>query len=342
MKYRWWIIAASILVSGFFGIQIFREEINPDLETYIYAKMPSRINTARIEKTFGGDETLMIIFEAKDILRKETLERIRKIDRGLGRLDGIDETLSLFNSKTIKGGDGTMIVEPTIGKIPSTRKQREALRKDIRQNDLVYKSLVSPDFTKSCIIAILKPGVRDEEVVKSVEDLLAGNPGPEKTLIGGLPYIKAHVAEEMAREFKVLMIIGLAIMLVMLYFFFREIRGVLLPFIVVIMSILFAMGLMPMIGWQMSIITLLLPIMLIAIANDYGIHMMAKYQEYNTPGNGSSIDSMARSIFTSLRGPIVLAGSPRLRASSAFFRIKCCRQGSWAWLPPRGLPMPFC
>ena len=71
---------------------------------------------------------------------------------------------------------------------------------------------------------------------------------------------------------------------------------------------IFAMGLMPLAGWQMSIITLLLPIMLIAIANDYGIHMMAKYQEYNMPGNTSSIGTMAKGIYTSLKSPILLTG----------------------------------
>ena len=57
----------------------------------------------------------------------------------------------------------------------------------------------------------------------------------------------------------VVYLIALVIMLAMLYIFFREIRGVLLPFTVVILSILFAMGLIPLLGWQMSIITLLLP-----------------------------------------------------------------------------------
>jgi hydrophobe/amphiphile efflux-3 (HAE3) family protein len=308
VRYRWWIIAASIIVSGFFALQIFRAKINPDLETYIYEKMPSRINTAMIEEIFGGDEMVMILFESKDVLAKKTLERVKRIDRQLKNVPGINETHSLFNAKNIKSEEGAMIVDPTIVRIPDTDDQRETLRKEIRGNGLAYKILVSEDFTMTCIIATLEPGVVDENVVKAIENLLVENPGPEKTYVGGLPYIKAYVAKEMAREFKTLMIIGLSIMLVMLYVFFREIRGVLLPFIVVIMSILFAMGLMPLIGWQMSIITLLLPIMLIAIANDYGIHMMAKYQEYNTPDNNSSMASMAKSVYMSLRSPVILAG----------------------------------
>jgi len=308
VRYRWWIIAVSILISGFFGLQIFRAEINPDLESYVYEKMASRINTDMIEEIFGADEMVLVLFESEDILQKETLLRIKKVNKQLKDLDGIDETLSLFDAKNIKGEDGAMVVDATVRRIPKTDEKRETLRNEIRGNDLVYKVLVSEDFKLTSIIATIQPGVVDNDIVIAIEEVLEANPGPEKTYIGGLPFIKANVAMEMAKEFKLLMAIGLGIMLFMLYIFFREIRGVLLPFVVVIFSILFAMGLMPLIGWQMSIITLLLPIMLIAIANDYGIHMMAKYQEYNIHGNNSSISSMAKGVYTSLRSPILLTG----------------------------------
>lgn len=308
VKYRWWIVAACLAVSGFFGFQIFRAEINPDLETYIYDKMPSRINTGMIEEIFGGDEMIMVLFESEDILQEAALERVEKINDQLKEVPGIDETHSLFDAKNIKGEAGAMLVDPAVRRIPKTAERREDLREEIRENELVYEILVSEDFTMTCIIATLEPEALDEDIVGAIGRILEANPGPEKTYVGGLPYIKAAVAKGMAREFKLLMIIGLVIMLVMLYLFFREIRGVLLPFAVVILSILFAMGIMPLLGWQMSIITLLLPIMLIAIANDYGIHMMARYQEYNSHGNNKSITSMATGVYTSLKTPILLTG----------------------------------
>lgn len=308
IKHKWLIILLALLISGFFGSQIFRAEINPDMESFIYEGMPSRINTNLIEDIFGGDEMIMILFEADDILNKETLSRVKRVNKQLKDLEGIDETLSLFDAKNIKGEDGAMIVDPAIRRLPKTEEDWEALRKELKSNDLVFKVLVSGDFRMTSIIATLENQAQDEEIVQAVKMILGENPGREQTYVGGLPYIKALVAKEMATEFKLLMIIGLGIMLVMLFLFFREARGVFLPFIVVVLSILFAMGLLPLFGWKMSIITLLLPIMLIAIANDYGIHMMAKYQEYNTTGNNSSAGTIARGVYTSLKSPIVLTG----------------------------------
>ena len=308
IKHRWLIIILSLLVAGFFGYQIFRAEINPDLESYIYEGMPSRINTNMIEEIFGGDEMVLILFSTDDVLNKETLSRVKKVNRQLKEIPGIDETLSLFDAKNIKGEDGAMFVDPAIRRLPKTPDGWTKLRKELKENELVHKVLVSADFTKTSIIATLEYEAQDEEIVAAIEQVLDENPGKEVTYTGGLPYMKAIMAKEMAGEFRLLMGIGLGIMLVMLFFFFREARGVFLPFFVVVLSILFAMGLMPLAGWQMSIITLLLPIMLIAIANDYGIHLMAKYQEYNIAGNNSSAGNIARGVYTSLRSPILLTG----------------------------------
>ena len=135
VRYRWWIIISSILVTGFFGLQIFRAEINPDMETYIYKKMASRVNTSLIEEIFGGDEIVLILFESEDVLRQETLERIKEVNQDLKEIPGINETHSLFDAKNIRGEDGAMLVDPTIRRIPKSDKKREIIRED-RKDDL--------------------------------------------------------------------------------------------------------------------------------------------------------------------------------------------------------------
>ncbi len=302
------IIILSLLVSGAFGLQIFRAEINPDLETFVPSSMASRINTQKIEEIFGGDELMIVLLKTGDVLNEATLERLKSIRRELRKADEFDKILSLFDVKNIRSEYGALLVEPAITSIPRTPEARENVREQLRGNEMAYELVVSKDFTLTAIIVSVAPGYTDQEQVNRLNSILDDIPGDETVYLGGLPFIKAKVSEEMAREFKVLMIIGLCIMLVMLYLFFREFRGVLLPFMVVILAILFSMGLLPMIGWKMTIITLLLPIILIAIANDYGIHLMAKYQELNVEENLQSIGSISKDIFRSLRKPILYTG----------------------------------
>lgn len=308
IKYRWLIIALSLIITVIVGLQIFRAEIDPDLEKYIPPNMPSRISTQQIEEIFGGDELLIVVLESEDVLNEGTLKRLKNIRRELMKIDEVDQILSLYDIKNMKSEDGMLFVESFIHNLPATREEIEKLREDLLQSEMALGIVVSGDFSLTTIILSLKAGTIDDEIVSIVGEIIHKYPGNEKVYMGGLPYLKSIIASETARDFKRLMIIGLAFMLAMLYVFFRDIRGVLLPLIVVIFAIMFSMGLIPVIGWKLSIITLLLPIMMIAIANDYGIHMMARYQELNWADRSISNGKLAKNVYSSLRVPILLTG----------------------------------
>jgi predicted RND superfamily exporter protein len=74
------------------------------------------------------------------------------------------------------------------------------------------------------------------------------------------------------------------------------------------MSIVVSMGLAPMLGWKIYITTILLPVIMIAVANDYGIHLIAKFQEDNIEGHQLTRAEMARQMFVSLVKPVILTG----------------------------------
>jgi hypothetical protein len=308
LKYRWLIIALTIIVPVVTGLQIFRAEIDPDLEKYIPPDMPSRLNTREIEETFGGDELLIIIFETDDVLNPQTLKRIKSIRKELTRVDEVDQVMSLYDVKNMKNDGGMLLTESFLEKIPQTVEETEMLRSDLLKSNMAKDIVVSKDFTLATIILSLTEDAEDDELIAAVENIISHNPGSEKVYLGGLPYLKSVISSDITKDIKKLMIIGLVIMLVMLYIFLRDIRGVILPFSVVILSIIFTMGFMPLIGWKMSVITLLLPIMLIAIANNYGIHLISKYQEISWTDGTVTNKQMAQEIFSNLKIPIFLTG----------------------------------
>jgi predicted RND superfamily exporter protein len=308
IRFRWVIILGFLALAMLFGRQIPRAEINSNMKSQLPPGMASRINTDAIDDIFGGTEMLMVLIQSDDVLVPETLARVKSLSRQLKRVQGVDKVLSLFELKNIKSGEGAMVVEPAVYRIPRTPEEQEELRREIRSNDIVFGSVVSEDFTLTAVIALLKTDVSDDFIVTEVRQLLDDNPGPEEIFLGGLPYTRFEVSVSIQRDLRRLLPLGLLIMLVFLFLCFHQLRGVILPFLVVIMSIAFSMGLIPLLGWKIQIITVLLPVMLIAIANDYGIHLIAKYQEYNTEGNTLSSRDLAKDVFRSLSRPVVLTG----------------------------------
>ena len=81
IKYRWWIIVISILVTLGFSTLLFKLEIDPDLKNYFPKNMTSMVNTDRIEDVFGNQDLVMIIFETDDVLEEETLNRVKRVDK---------------------------------------------------------------------------------------------------------------------------------------------------------------------------------------------------------------------------------------------------------------------
>jgi len=308
IRFRILIILGFLVVTAFFARQIPRAEIDSDMKSQLPPHMTSRINTDRIEELFGGTEMIMVLIKTDDVLNEGTLKRVKAISKALNRTKGVDKVLSLFDLKYIRSEDGAMFVDPAVKRIPRNETQRETLRSEIRDNDMVYGSVVSKDFAITAIIAVLKNNTSDNIMVPRIRDLVEEHPGDEELIVGGLPVTRFEVSQSIQNDMRRLMPAGILIMLIFLYLCFRDLRGVILPFFVVIMSIIVALGLIPLLGWKIQVITVILPVFLIAVANDYGIHLIAKYQEDNRPGGNKNNKELASGVFRSLSKPVVLTG----------------------------------
>ncbi len=279
IRKKWWFIIIPAIVTLAMLLPLKSAKINPDLMEYLPDDIPAKINIDKLDKHFEHYDPVLILFETDDILKSETLERAEKLHQSLINSALVDNVISIFDTKYIRGESGFMLVDPVIRNIPTSIDEREQLRDEIRDNPLVYKTMVSEDFRYLLLLVKPMSGINDSELFLFIQETLAQHTGNEKIFLSGLPILRYEIQRIATRDLAILMPIGLLVMALFLYFSFRERRGVLLPLSVVAMSIVVAMGLMPLLGYELSLIAVLVPIMMIAIANDYGIHIVALYQE---------------------------------------------------------------
>ncbi len=278
-RFRWPVVVISWVISIGFALAIPKIVIDPDIKALIPNSMPTKINTDKIEEMFGGSDMIMIMMEQQDILADSSLERLQKIDEGLRRLPQIERTMSLFSLKSIKGADGTMLVDPALTFIPHTPEEREIIRKELTDNDLVMGTVVSDDFTLTAIIGTIQIGADNKILLDSVKAIVEKFPGGEKIYLGGFPVVKQSITDNILKDLKFLLPMAIFLMLGILALSFRDYKGVILPLSVVLLSMLVSVGLIPLIGWKFALVTVLLPIMMIAIGNNYGIYLVNRYQE---------------------------------------------------------------
>jgi hydrophobe/amphiphile efflux-3 (HAE3) family protein len=290
------------------AMQMKNAKFNPDMMTYLPEDMPSRVNQKTIEDIFGGTQMVMIVIQTDDVINAKTLKRIRTFSHKMKKIKGIEKVMSLFDLKQVRNEDDAMIVDPSVKMIPRSKEDIEIIKKEIVENDLVYGSVISKDFSTTAVIGMMKPDAADKPVVMQLEKLIKDIPGNEKVLLGGSPYMRTQTAANMQRDISRLLPIGILFMLIFLFISFRQFRGVWLPTVVVIMSILVSLGFIPLFNWDFTVVTIILPVLLIAVANDYGIHMFTHYQDDNFVGNTYSKKEISRRMVTGLGSPIMIAG----------------------------------
>jgi predicted RND superfamily exporter protein len=306
IKYRTAIVAGSIVLTLAAALMLPRLEISPGLNQYVPEHLEHKNYLEALNEVFGSSEIILLMLRSEDVVNENSLERLRSLADDLGQLEGIERVVTPFDAREIFFEDGFMLMEPFLDEIPADQQEREALKLRINNNKMADR-FFADDFSLVSVILAKDPDAPDE-IIEKIREVISSHPGEDEVLLGGLPFITYSIKGNIKSDMSLLIPIALVLMVGMLYSFFREWRGVLMPFLIVAMSIILSFGLMALLGWKISLITILMPIMLIAIANDYGIHLLTHYQELIRRKGRKSMKGISVQIFRDLKRPILITG----------------------------------
>jgi len=308
IKYNRFIIIVCILIGLVFAFLIPFSKTDPEIRNYVPSTMESRLLTDKIENEFGIQDIVMIIFSDSTILTQENLNRIKEIDRDISKLTGVTGRISPFTVRTIASAEGMMTADPLIRRIPSDPEGFARLKEDILNNRFARDIVISSDMTSASITATINKAEAETVTLHKIDSIITSHPGNAELLTGGLPYIRQHIMKDVNRDALVLVPIALILMLLVLKVNLYDWRSVLMPFSVVLLSTAICTGMIPLIGWKLSIISLLVPVILIAVANNYGIYLVTRFQEIQEIKNEGTRESILKELTGSLNKPIIFSG----------------------------------
>lgn len=159
----------------------------------------------------------------------------------------------------------------------------EELRLAIEQSTLVEGRLISEDHD----IAVTALFLRDLEPrtmrhkVSALRAHLAENPPPEgvEVHLGGLPYLRSAIVENIRSDQIVLVPMTLVVCLLLLAIALRWFPGVILPIAAVGLTALMVVGGMALVGEPFNILNNIIPTLLIIIGISDSIHLIGRYRE---------------------------------------------------------------
>jgi len=311
LKYPRSIIAACILLTLLMGWSIPRIQLEPDVKALMPQDFEIINAMKQMEDTFGGNDLVVVSITSENIFSSATLEKIEAMTAEIETLTTVDQVVSITNVPDVVGTADGFEVREVIDDLPTTASQIDSLKERIADNPMIYGTLVSTDFQKAGIIAYLDVAGHkntDNEIYDTFMAIRHKYEGPEQIHMAGLPLTRREVSATMTSDVKKLFPYGIILMILLLVLTFHSWTGAFLPFTVVIMSIVFTVGLMVMVGVKMTVVEMLIPVMLIAIANSYSIQVITQYfvEYFNNPK--ADKDNLIRLILAYLTTPVLLSG----------------------------------
>ena len=105
-------------------------------------------------------------------------------------------------------------------------------------------------------------------------------------LFSGLPYIRVVTAEMIKGELNMFIVLALVITALIIFLFFRSFKVVLFCMLVVGMAVIWALGIQGMFGYKITILTGMIPPLIIVIGIPNSVFLLNKYhQEYRKHKN---------------------------------------------------------
>jgi len=159
----------------------------------------------------------------------------------------------------------------------------EELRDAIAQSPIVEGRLLSRD-RRVAVSALFLRDIDPKEMRRRVVELrryLEEHPPPEgvKVHLGGLPYLRSAIVENIRSDQILLVPLTLVVCLLLLALALRWLPGVILPIVTVGITAVMVVGGMALAGEPMNILNNIIPTLLIIIGISDSIHIIGRYRE---------------------------------------------------------------
>ncbi len=302
------IVLTLIFVFGL-ASNIRNLEIDPALKSLLPSDFQELTQLEEFEEMFAASEILLVAVDTEDFLAPETIEKLYLLQTELEEQPQVERVHSLLKMKHLEAREKSFkprdLLDPD--DLPDTPAERKELRDLLRDDEMYAGSVISADLKTLAFVVMPESGFDDRAMALSTAEIAHRIFGKE-AVVTGLPPTRNAVMTGMQGDLKTFMPFGIVLMIMLLVLSFRTWLGAILPLLVVIMSVLSTFGLMGLVGEKVRMVTVIMPVMLIAIANDYGIHLVAHYLGEGKDHRGNR-RQLIHKVSRSLGVPIIAAGA---------------------------------
>jgi len=238
-----------------------------------------------------GEEGNAIVFAVKDsaLYSPQNFNRWNRLSKQLQAFPEVDFVLSTDNLLELKRNPDKQefVLEPFIKDSIHTKGEIDSLTNHLFDQLPFYDKLVynKESGTIRTVVNldkdIVNTSVRKDFILKDLTNLI--NDFEEETQldvhVSGMPYIRTLNSQNIIDEIGKFILAALAVTSLIFFFFFRSIRATFISMCVVIIGVMWAFGILGLLQYEITVLTALIPPLIIVIGIPNCIFLINKYQQ---------------------------------------------------------------
>jgi len=238
-----------------------------------------------------GEEGNAVVLAIRDssLFNPEKFNRWNTLSKQLDAFPEVDFVLSTDNlQELIRDTEKQeFVLQPFIKSLPRSQQNIDSLIQHLFNDLPFYDNLLFNKESKTIRTIvyldkdIVNTSVRKDFILKDLTNLV--NDFEEETnldvRVSGMPYIRTLNSQNIIDEIGKFILAALGVTSLIFFFFFRSVRATLISMCVVIIGVMWAFGILGLLQYEITVLTALIPPLIIVIGIPNCIFLINKYQQ---------------------------------------------------------------
>ena len=238
-----------------------------------------------------GEEGNAVVFAVKDsaLYTPANFNRWNKLSKQLGAFPEVDFVISTDNLQELVKDQNNQkfVMEPLIKTEINSQKDVDTVINHLFNDLPFYNNLLYNKESRTIRTVmyldkdIVNTSVRKDFILEDLTHLIA-NFETETGLdvrVSGMPYIRTMNSQNIIDEIGKFILAALGVTSLIFFFFFRSFRATLISMFVVIIGVMWAFGVLGLLQYEITVLTALIPPLIIVIGIPNCIFLINKYQQ---------------------------------------------------------------
>ncbi len=295
MRNRPGILIGIALITIFMGWQATSVRMSYDMARMLPASDSGYKEYDAFKKRFGEDGNVLVIGVINpNMFQLKELNNWFDLTNNIRNIDGIQGVASITRAINVVKNDSLRKYEflPVMNKRLNTQAEADSLKEKILGLKF-YEGLLYNPKTNAYLLAVTldKKRLNDKSrlvLVDNISKMVQAykiSSGHEVHL-SGLPYIRTKMMFKIRQELILFIFLSIAVAAFILFLFFRSMKVVASSLVVVAISIIWTVGLIGLLDFKITVLTGVIPSLIVIIAIENCIYILNKYHwEYRSHGN---------------------------------------------------------